>query len=213
MKLFLFLMFSLFASDSAQAQELLKKKRSAADKRARVAQRYEYDCKGSSCSVKLVLFKDHTFKYSLNSFTRNVFSSGRWVMRKDTLSLKSFIQSDDVPVKLMYSNDTSGMVNGFRISVVQNAKGEYMTDGFVHINSDSVRCLPMMGNCLGEYNQIDSVKVVFENGLSSRWIRVVRKDYQQIIPVAQVDFLISGYTALDRQYKISKSSLILLLER
>ncbi|HEY0057630.1 MAG TPA: hypothetical protein VGB56_00760 [Flavisolibacter sp.] len=134
-------------------------------------------------------------------------------MKKDTLSLRSFIRSDDVPVKLMYSNDTSGMIGGFKISIVQNTKGEHMTDGFVHINSDSVRCLPMMGNCLGDYSQIDSVKVVFENGLSSRWLRVERKDYQRIIPVAQVDFLISGYTALDRQYKLSKSSLMLLQER
>jgi hypothetical protein len=146
----------------------------------------------------------------MKTFNKDVFSSGKWSKKNDILIIKSLIQKNSVPLKLVYSNDTSGMINNFKIAVVRNKKGELMTDGLLRINSDSVQCLPMAGFCVGNYASIDSVKVVFENGMSSQWLKIEDKKSNKIMPIVQTDFLISSYMPLNRRYKILKSSITVI---
>lgn len=210
MKWMLILLVFVFTPSVTQCQELLEGTLTKVDSRNGIIHKYEFDCPDSYCEIRLVLFKDYTYTYSLKTFNRDVFSNGKWSRKKDTLIIKSFIQKDNVPVKLTYSNDTAGRINSFKVAIVRNKKGQLMTDGLVKINCDSILCLPMMGGCIGRYESIDSLKIVFENGMSSKWLKIGAKDFNKVTPIVQTDFLISSYDPLNRRYKILKSSISII---
>ena len=192
------------------SQDLEKKVLSETDRKKGILYRYAYECSDSYCEITLTLYKDNNYKYEVKSFMRDVFSSGKWTKKNNILIINSFIQKNEVPVKLVYSNDTSGMIKNFPISIVKNKKNELLLDGLVRINNDSLQCLPMSGVCIGDYKSIDSLKIVFDNGLSSRWLKVENKNFKKIIPVVQTDLSISSYIPLKRRYKILKSSITIL---
>ena len=197
----------LFTSSIIRSQEWIKENLSGIDKKNGAFRKYVYECSDSYCYISLTLYKTNKFRYVLKTFNRNVFSTGKWSRNNDTLILQSFIQRNTVPVKLIYSNDTTGLINNFKIAIVRNNRGELMTDGMIKINSDSIQCLPLGGFCDRVFTSIDSIKVFFENGLTSGWIKVANNGFSKLIPVVQIDFLISSYILINRRYKISDSSL------
>lgn len=132
----------------------------------------------------------------------------KWRQNGNLLELKSIIPTNNVPVKLSFS-DTTQLLAGFRIGIVKNLKGEEMPDGLVAINHDSLLCAPSHALCDQDFKSIDSIKVVFENGFSSQWLHVNRKEIRKVTPVIQTTFLISSYVALDnKSYRVSKSGIV-----
>ena len=191
-----------------KAQDLVMRKLTAKDKINKVHSAYEYNATDHYTVIKLCLYENGTFYYTLKGFNQDIFSKGKWVQKGNTLVLTNSIRNGDIPIKLSYSKDSSVLINGFKVGIVKNLKGEEMPDGLVAINSDSVKCAPSYGICDYGYSSIDSIKVIFENGLSSEWIKVSNKDYVQIIPVVQTNFLISSYMPFDsRKYQIQKTVL------
>lgn len=195
---------------TTQAQELKKHKLDREDVKKGVWAYYEYREKDSYGYVGLQLFKNGAYQYKVETAGYSSFSKGKWIMKNKVLLLTSDIKKNDLPVKLNYLID-SPVNASFKISIVKNLKDELLTDAFVYINNDSLQCLPLTETCLGTYDKIDRIKVVFENGMRSKWIKVEHKVYKQLQPVLQLDFNISSYEAIDSEkYKVLKSSIRLL---
>ena len=208
MKLNLFVCFVTILVCDLKAQDLTMRKLTTEDKSNKIIGKYEYNAKGHYGIIKLSLFSNGVFRYELALFNKDVFSEGKWIQKKDTLILNSTITNNHIPIKLIYSNDSSNLIDGFKIAIVRNLKGDYLRDGMVNINNDSIKCVPEGGFCTVKYETIDSLKIVFENGLYSNWIKVTGKKYASIIPIVQTKFLIASYEPLDnRKYLFLKSRL------
>lgn len=194
----------------AIAQNLVACKLTDEDRKNEVHSAYKYDASDHFTIIRLCLYRDGNFHYSLKTFNQNVFSEGIWTQKDDTLILINKIQKGHLPVKLAYSNDSTELINGFKVAIVENLKGEEMPDGLVAINVDSNICLPSYGGmCRMEYTSIDSIRIFFENGLSSEWLRIDNRSCKRIIPVVQSNFLISSYMVFNsRRYLIQKSVLV-----
>jgi hypothetical protein len=206
---FILIFFCYFLLNfQVKAQDLVMRKLTDEDKKNKVHKAYEYNATDHYAVIKLCLYQDGTFYYTLNTFNQAVFSKGKWVQKDDTLILANGIKKGHVPIKLSYSNDSSALINGFKVAIVKNLKGEEMPDGLVAINNDSNICLPSYGGmCRSDYTSIDSIKIVFENGLTSEWLKIDNR-YKQIIPVVQTNFLISSYMVFDNEkYLIQKTVL------
>jgi hypothetical protein len=101
------------------------------------------------------------------------------------------------------------VVNGFKIGILKNLKGQKMEDAMVGINNDSLLCMPSEGICDSNFKSIDSIKIIFENGFSSKWIKISNYKYKKIIPIVQTNFLLSSYIDLDsKRYRLLESSII-----
>jgi hypothetical protein len=197
LKLFLLALLHLICAISTVAQDLKKIKLNKADVLNDVKYKYEYNSTDSYYHIQLLLFRNGIYKYVLDHFAQTLFSEGKWEIKSRTLLLNSNISKHAVPASISYCSDTGRIVNGFKFAIVTNRKGQLMTDAFVIINVDTVKCLPLAGACVGTYNTIDSVRLLFENGLSSKWMKVKNAPDKNICITAEVDHPLSQYTAFD----------------
>lgn len=192
------------------AQDFILGKLTAKNKKDRVLSVYEYVSPPHGRG-QLLLYQNGTFYYrhSVAMQSEDVFSRGRWFKKGDTLVLDNAIKNGQIPVKLSYSMDSSQLLDGFSVGVVKNVKGEEMPDGLVAINRDSNICLPSYGGmCREKYKSIDSIKVVFENGLTTGWLKIADRPFVLVTPVVQTNFLLSNYMVYDQsKFRIDKSSL------
>lgn len=204
---YLLVLLSILLPYNILGQNLKKVKLSKADIQSGVKWRYEFNETHSFFNKTLWLFKDGRYKFSESSFARDLKSTGIWTLYKNILMLNSDIKKDNVPISISYTYDTIGIVNRFRFGVVKNRNGEYLTDAFVNINSSSVKCLPLAGGCIGSYNTIDSVRLLFENGFTSQWIKIEQNDKYVLIK-AEIDFKISDYQSFDNfKYQLNSRQL------
>lgn len=207
-KFFLIFCLIFIISNITFSQELKEVKLISHEKKQGIAYKYEFSEHDAYGVVSLLLFDNKTYQFFVKKFDGDGFNIGKWVMHGDTLSLKSDILPDSIPLKLEYMNDTVGLGHHFRVNIVKNLQDQQMTDAFVFINSDTIRCLPFAERCLGNYESIDSIKVVLENGLSSRWVRVFNNNSCRIAPIIETNYILSKYIPFGtRQYLISKSIL------
>lgn len=197
MRLFILFFLLLTYAMNGVGQDLKKTRLSKTDILNGVKYKYEYNETGAYYHIQLLLFKNGIYKYVLGSFARTLFSEGKWAIKGGMLLLNSNISKNAVPASISYSSDTGRVVNGFKIAIVANRKGQLMTDAFVNINVDSVKCLPLAGACVGTYGTIDSLRLLFENGLSSKWMKVKDVPDKNIHITVEVDQLLSQYTAFD----------------
>lgn len=207
---FTFSFFLSFVSIQTQAQDLILTKLTAKDRKDGVQSTYTYVSPPHG-EGQLLLYKNGTFYYShsVAMQSEDMFSQGNWFKKGDTLILDNAIKNGHVPIQLSYSMDSTHLLDSFRIGVVKNLKGDEMPDGLVAINRDSNICLPSYGGmCREQYKTIDSIKVVFENGLSSGWLKIEDRPFALVTPVVQTSFPITFYMVFDQQkYLIGKRSL------
>ena len=123
--------------------------------------------------VQLILFKNHRFKFLVDKFTGTEFGEGNWKVDKAVIILNTDVKKDDVPIEVVCNNDIAGSVDNFKVSIPKDIKGIDLFDCMVRVNNDSTTCLPSYGRCDGNYTFIDSVKVGFGNGMSSKWVSLV----------------------------------------
>lgn len=132
--------------------------------------KFEYYPKDDFAGCELILKKDGTYSYGQHACVSSSKSEGRWTIHQQVLTLESTLQQDNIPVLL--SNEGGVFVDSSKIAIVRNNRNELLTDAFVLVNSDTVKCLPYAGMCVGSFEKINRVKVLFENGMSSKWIPV-----------------------------------------
>jgi hypothetical protein len=203
--------YTIVLSNYLNGQALLKRALTFEEKKNKVICAYEYNGSGHYSFIKLLLYENGDFYYSIYSANQNIFSEGKWSKKGKVLYLTSSIQNNNLPVDLTYSTDTSKIIGGLRVGIIKNAKGQELNEGMVRINNDTTKCVPAWGICTGIYKTIDSIKIYFGNGISSKWIKVDKKDWELIIPIVKVDFSIPSYMTLNnRKYLIQKSSIQLI---
>ena len=206
-KIILTICFLVFTNSLLFAQELMKSKCKEEDKKNNTLSSYEYNATDHYMVIKLLLYRDSTFQFTLSSFNRDLFSEGKWTEKDSTLILRSYLSRENIPVNILYS-DSLNRINNFKIGVIKNLKGEEMPDALALINNKSIKCIPSYGICNNDFESIDSIKIYFESGPSSKWLQIEKSKYSQIIPIVQVNFLISNYMFFEgRKFRILKSSL------
>jgi len=191
----------IFFSICGNCQTLTKDLITKDDSRKGIYLKFSYSAKDSYGVVNLILKKDNTFFYSSNTFATHEISEGRWKMSKGLLILESTFQLNNIPAEVSNEQNRK-FVDSFNIAVVENIKHEFLTDAFVAINNDTIKCLPMIGKCNGLYEKIDSVKIVFENGMSSKWIPIKFND-RKIALTVLTDISIRNYIVMNkRKFKL-----------
>lgn len=193
--------FSLLIIVAAMGQELKNVKLSKEDRTKGIVSKYESAGNAYSSSA-LVLYASGFYEYEVNFCMGSQFNQGTWRRSKGQLFLKDTIEKDNLPISLKFTSEKD-TIGTFAISEIKNLKGEELGDGLVYINNDSTQCLPSIGACLGTFEKIDSVKIVFGNGYRSKWIKVTHHNYSNILPVLETDFLLGNYIPLvHKKYQI-----------
>lgn len=192
------------------SQELSVKKISQKERNRGIIYKYVYEASNSYNVINLILNKDKTYEYENLSNVYISYSKGVWDIKKDVLVLNSFVKNKEIPVKILYI-DTVDIAQKQKIHVVKNNKNEPLTDIYVYINNDSTKCLPLVGSCSKEFDQIDSVKIQYENGLTSSWIKVQNRSYEALSVVIDTDLNLSNYQVFNnKKYKMTNKGIIQL---
>lgn len=207
MKAFWLATITILLSIQGNCQVLNKEMLTAVDKRNGMVLKFGYSAADSYGVIGLMLKKDSTYFYSLNTAGIYDVSEGKWSMYKDVLTLESTLQMDNIPAKISY-DEGGTFADSFNVAIVKNIKNELLTDAFVLINNDSVKCLPMTGDCIGSFERIERVKILFENGMSSKWM-TVKEGAKKIQLTVLTDTFIGNYHVMHHQkFKVSGDSLI-----
>jgi len=201
MKIFFIVATIIFFSTCGNCQTLKKERITKNDRMKGIYLKFNYSAKDSYGVVSLILKKDGTFSYGANTFATHEISEGKWYMSEGLLTLESTFQMNNILAEISYGENRK-FVDSFDIAVVENIKHELLTDAFVVVNSDTIKCLPMIGMCNGLFERIDSVKVVFENGMSSEWIPV-KFNERKIALTVLTDIPIRNYVVMNkRKFKL-----------
>ncbi|WPQ63675.1 hypothetical protein SIO70_02220 [Chitinophaga sancti] len=201
MKVFFIVVSIIFFSLCGNCQTLKKERITKNDRMKGISLKFTYSSKDSYSFVSLILKKDNTFAYSANTIGTHQVSEGTWKLSEGLLILESTFQMNNIPVEI--SNlDNRKFVDSCDIAVVENVKHELLTNVFVVVNNDTIKCLPMIGMCNSGYDKIDSVKIVFENGMSSGWIPIKFNEKKIAITVL-TDVPIGNYLVMnERRFKL-----------
>ncbi|MFX1706515.1 hypothetical protein PV783_21280 [Chitinophaga sp. CC14] len=190
-----------FFSIYGNCQTLKKEPVAKNDKMNGVFLKFNFSAKNSHSVISLILKKDSTFSYHANTFATHELSDGKWKMHKGILILESTFQMDNIPAEVSYGGNRR-FVDSCDIAVVENIKHELLTDAFVIVNNDTIKCLPMIGKCNSLVEKIDKVKIIFENGMSSEWIPV-KFNEKKIALTVLTDIPIRNYVVMSkRKFKL-----------
>ena len=181
-------------------QTLEKKLLTKDDSNKRVLSKFSYSASDSYGVINLILMKDSTFLYSVNTNLHHEISEGKWTMSENILKLESTFQTDNVPVEIRCENNRQ-FVDSANIAIVENVRHELLTDAFVLVNEDSIKYLPMIAKCSGSFEKINRVKVVFENGMSSKWI-AVKEGERRIAITVLTDISIRNYIVINERFRL-----------
>jgi hypothetical protein len=188
------------------AQDFKSKRISAKEKSIGMVSRYVYELSSSHLIIIVTLYKDQTFFYEEHRLTSSYYSKGYWNKKRSFLVLNSKFWRDDLPIIIKYIDTIN--YNEKKINIVTNIKNEPLPDAFVLINNDSIKCLPLVGICHGDYDQINRVKILLENGLSSDWVNITNQNFKELSIIVQTDIPLSEFIAFkDKKYKINKFSI------
>lgn len=197
MKAFFAAVIVILFSSQSKSQTLTKKSLTKHDRRTGILMKFYSSANDSYGTVELLLMKDRTFLYSLNSIANHGVSQGKWEIANGVIMLESSLQTYNVPIEISIDSNRR-FVDKSPIAVVENTKHELLTDAFVLVNEDSIKCLPMIGSCNGSFDKITRVKVVFENGISSKWITIEGNKNKVAITVL-TDVPIGRYIVMNKQ--------------
>jgi len=159
---------------SANCQTLIRQQLTQEDSVAGVYRRYEHPQGESFVWATLLLKKDGTYRYRMGACVESYLSEGRWKRTGKTVALESFLQKDNIPAEICYEGNSTIKVDSNVIDV-ENSLQHLVFGAYVLVNGDSVKCLASMGLCNGSFTTIDSVKLQYENGMSSAWMKVQGK--------------------------------------
>ncbi|WP_346319534.1 hypothetical protein [Chitinophaga sp. YIM B06452] len=189
-------------------QDLKMMKLTKSDIRENVRWRYEFTDKTGYYKETIFLYKNGRFKYFEHGCLFNFYSTGKWEISNSILVLNNDIKKEDVPASISYSNDTTDIFGLSIFGIVRNRKGESISSAFVNINTDSVRCLPAYELCDGSYKTIDSVRLIFENGFTSKWMKVLKRPEKYIFIKVETDLEIESYISFDNfKYRLARGLL------
>ena len=197
MKIFFIITLITSLTLNGRCQTLKMELVTRSEEREGIFRKFSYSADDSYGIINLVLMKDSTFIYRTKTFNTHGTSTGKWTFQQDIIILTSTLQKDNIPVTLSAENGRK-FVDSSVIAVVENEKKELITDAFVLVNEDSIKCLPATALCNGEFKKIYRVKVLFENGMSSQWLSVP-DDQSRIALTVLTDIDITNYIIMTDQ--------------
>lgn len=201
MRVFLIAAIIISFSEPGSGQTLKKEPITKSDRMKGIFLKFNYSDKDGYGGVSLMLKRDSTFSYGINTCATHEISEGKWKMSKDLLILESTFQMDNIPAEISYGENRK-FVDSSVIAVVENVKHELLMEAFVLVNNDTIKCLPMVGMCNGLFEKIERVKIVFENGMSSAWIPV-KVNERKIALTILTDVSIRNYIVMNkRKFKL-----------
>ncbi|HAO09494.1 MAG TPA: hypothetical protein DCQ50_21480 [Chryseobacterium sp.] len=200
----------IFSFCKLNGQDLKRVPLSKAEKKKNILAKYLYSEKGSYGVIILVLYTNGSFEYSMYSFRQDVISFGKWKIKQGILVLNSTITKDNLPIRIDYSSDTTNRINQCKFNIIKNSAGIEVSDAFVLINNDTTRCLPSYASCYGRYTTIDSVKILIENGITSKWVKLKTDLGQSQINITiDMNMLPSKYYVIENgKYKMVGDRLV-----
>jgi hypothetical protein len=122
--------------------------------------------------AELFLYKDGMFSYRTYSDVAKFISAGRWTRKADIIELNSKLGKNTVPVKVTYVKGAPTITNVKHFAIINDLSGREYPHTAIFVNNDSVSCFYGDMECFGSYTSIDSVRVAFNDTLSSRWMKV-----------------------------------------
>jgi len=157
----------------------------------------------------LTLFKNGNYEYFEADLPQSYYSAGKWKLKNKNLILNSDLQQNEVPIKIEYLTDSS--VNKItKIGEIQDPKYNSWAFSHVLINNDSTICFPASLYCKGSYTKIDSIKVLFGDRMSSKWIKVKDDSFQKLQLILDIDENIMAYIPMCNKYFAIKGNSILI---
>lgn len=194
----------LFVVQLCHSQDLTLTKLTKEDSSRGVQYHYQWESTdGHVAVVDLFLLWDKTFEYSIASNVHNAYSIGHWKADGEMVILNSDFQKGTLPIKVSYRQRDSSDSNVKKLAFVKDLNEKPLPYAFVYINNDSTSCMDGDLFCIGQYQQIDRVKVVFENnGPSSKWFNI--SPYDGLIQITVLTKLnLQRYIILEnRKYKL-----------
>ncbi len=201
--------FFFFVVQLCHSQDLTLTKLTKEDSNRDVQYHYQWESTdGHVAVVDLLLFRDQTFEYSIASNVYNAYSIGHWKSDGKAVILNSDFQKETLPIKVSYRQRDTSDFTVKEVTFVKDLNEKPLSYAFVYINNDSTSCMDGDLLCIGEYKQIDRVKVVLENnGPSSTWINILpHEGLIQITVLTKLD--LQRYIILkDRKYKLNNNKL------
>ncbi|MBC9929053.1 hypothetical protein [Chitinophaga qingshengii] len=197
MKISLFFTLFLIGTLPALAQLLQRVPLIDAEREHNVILKFKDSTLDEFAGISITLYRNGTYDYLQYTCASKLRSEGKWKIKKKLLILESTLQQHNIPVKI--NNDSNNrFVDSCRIAIVKNLKDELIRP-IVHVNNDAIRCLPDLGLCGPVVEHIKRVKVVFQNGLSSKWIPVKKGTERIALTVQLTDTFIETYLVMHRR--------------
>lgn len=190
------------------SQNLVKAKVLKSDKMKGVLKQYKYHSEYDG-SINLYLYKNKTYKYTINSANYLAFSEGKWSINDGLIYLTSNIIDTAVEVQILNLSNENLSKTPFLIPV--NLKGDQFSEARIYVNNDSSYCFPFFDTCVGNYSLIERIKIEFGNGFRSKWMKLVFNEGNRIQLVVQTEYILSSYLRFNtRRYKIDRSKIELI---
>lgn len=198
-----------FVAQICYSQDLILKKLTKEEGKKNVQYHYQWESiDGHAATLDLFLFKDQSFEYSIASNVYNTYSIGRWKSDGNIITLNSDFQKGTLPIKVTYRQRDTSDFTVKEIAFVRDLNEKPLSYAFVYINNDSISCMDGDLLCIGEYKQIDRVKVVLENdGASSEWVGITPHDGLVQITVLTKRNLANYVILKNRKYKLDNNKL------
>lgn len=201
--------FFFFVVQICHSQDLALMKLTKEEVNKNVQHHYRWESSdGHVAAIDLFLFKDQTFEYSIVSNIYNAYSIGNWNSDGSMVILNSDFQKETLPIKVSYRQRDTSDFTVKEIAFVRDLNEKPLSYAFVYINNDSTSCIDGDLLCIGDYKQIDRVKVVLENnGPSSKWIRISPHDGLIQITVLTKRNLKNYMILKNKKYKFDNNKL------
>lgn len=169
------------------------------DKSKGILLKYAYLPKGVyHVGTTLVLYKSGRYEYNERDGGQGFYSFGKWKINHKILTLNSDLQQNEVPIQTKYLIDSS-VDKIRRFSEVQDPKRHTWVYAYVLVNNDSTLCNPSLFYCKGSYTKMDSVKILFGDRMSSKWIKVEDKPFQKLQFTLDTDEDVKAYIPMNKK--------------
>lgn len=121
--------------------------------------------------AELLLFKNNTYQYRIESTNYSKLSTGRWRSSYRLLYLTSSLKKNDISVKLYIQEETDSTNGRSLFKIPIDIMGNSYPDTKVYTNNCRSFCFPFFDTCVAPPQRIRKVQLDFGNGFRSNWIR------------------------------------------
>jgi hypothetical protein len=176
------------------AQPLYKARLSSEDVKDGVLLKYHVVSEFDG-GVVLRLYKNKQYRYDVETSNYQGFGMGIWTSSDSEFVLNSFLQKENVPIKITYLDSVSASerIHKIGMQIPVNLNGERLPDSRIFLNDDSIYAFPYFDTVVGSPIRVSRIRVDFGDGYTSRWTPIAPMAGKQLLIIAQIDFIPASY--------------------